>query len=119
MAIARSVNATLVERLIFNFRFSPESLDQVLPVTWLKPQICNGWSVVSFCILNLEKVMIAALPTAFGYRTTSCAFRCGVVDIRQPTSANSVYITDRQTDVPLIARLAPWLFLDTILMVKP
>ena len=31
----------------------------------------------------------------------------------------SVYITDRQTDLPLIARLAPWLFLDTILMVRP
>ncbi|MFN0103756.1 MAG: hypothetical protein ACKV2U_16930 [Bryobacteraceae bacterium] len=119
MAIPRSVHAQLVERLIFNFRFTPEALDQILPVTWLKPQVCNGWSVVSFCILDLERVMISPLPGAFGFRTTSCAYRCGVVDTSVNPSANSVYITDRQTDLPLIARLAPWLFLDTILMVAP
>jgi hypothetical protein len=113
------VNATLVERLIFNFRFTPEALDEVLPVTWLKPQVCNGWAVVSFCILDLEHVIVAPLPGAFGYRTTSCAFRCGVVDASHDQPANAVYITDRQTDLPLIARLAPWLFLDTILMVSP
>jgi hypothetical protein len=119
MAIPRSVHARLVERLIFNFRLTPVALDQVLPVKWLKPQVCNGWSVVSFCVLDLEKVMISPLPGAFGFRTTSCAYRCGVVDTSVNPSTNSVYITDRQTDLPVIARLAPWLFLDTILMVTP
>jgi len=119
MAIPRAVNARLIERLIFNFRFKPEALDAVLPANWLKPQVCNGWSIVSFCILHLDRVIIWPLPGIFGYRTTSCAYRCGVMDASGQTVKPSVYITDRQTDLPLIARLAPWLFLDTILMVRP
>lgn len=118
-AIPRSVTARLVERLIFNFRFSPEALDQILPVTWLKPQLCNGWSIVSFCILRLDRVTLWPLPGAFGFATTSCAYRCGAVDGSADPPQHAVYITDRQTDLPLIARLAPWLLLDTILMVRP
>ncbi len=119
MAIPRSVHAELVERLIFNFRFSPDALDQVLPVTWLKPQVVNGFSIVSFCILKLNRVMVSPLPGALGYETTSCAYRCGVVDHSSGQPTPSVYITDRQTDLPMIARLATWLFADTILMVRP
>jgi hypothetical protein len=116
--IRRSVHARLVERLIFNFRFPPDALDAVLPVSWLKPQVSNSWSVVSFCILTLDRMMLSPLPGRLGFRTTSCAYRCGVVDA-QNERKSSVYITDRQTDLPLIARIAPWFFLDTILMVKP
>jgi hypothetical protein len=119
MAIPRSVKARLVERLIFNFRLRPEAFAPHLPVPWLKPQVVNGWSVVSFCILNLEKVIVSPLPGIFGYTTTSCAYRCGVIDTSGSKPEPSVYITDRQTDLPLIARLAPWIFLDTILMVRP
>lgn len=119
MAIPRSVHAELVERLIFNFRFTPDALDQILPVTWLKPQAVNGFSIVSFCILKLNRVMVWPLPGAFGYETTSCAYRCGVIDHSGGQPTPSVYITDRQTDLPLIARLATWLFADTILMVRP
>jgi hypothetical protein len=118
-SIPHSVHARLVERLIFNFRFTPEALDAVLPVKWLKSQTCNGWSIVSFCILSLDRVMVSPLPGIFGYRTTSCAYRCGVIDASLNPPGPSVYITDRQADLPLIARLAPWLFLDTIFMVRP
>jgi hypothetical protein len=119
MGIPRKITARLVERLIFNFRITPDALDRVLPATWLKPQVCNGWSIVSFCILDLERVTLWPWPASLGYRTTSCAYRCGAIDASQSPAAPSVYITDRQTDLPLIARLAPWLLLDTILMVRP
>lgn len=119
MAIPRIINARLVERLIFNFRMSPDALDRVLPAKWLKPQVCNGWCIVSFCVLDLKNVTLWPIPGAFGRRTTSCAFRCGAIDASRSASTPTVYITDRQTDLPLIARLAPWLLLDTILMVRP
>jgi hypothetical protein len=120
MAIPRIIQARLVERLIFNFRFTPDALDRVLPTRWLKPQVCNNWSVVSFCILNLERVTVWPFPAAlFGRRTTSCAYRCGAIDASNAQEGPTVYITDRQTDLPLIARLAPWLVLDTMLMVRP
>lgn len=116
MAIPRSVHARLVERFIFNFRMSPEAFARRLPTPWLRPQICNGWSVVSFCILKLDRVMISPLPGIFGFETTSCAYRCGVIDTSGANEESSVYITDRNTDLPMIARLAPFLFLDTIPM---
>ncbi len=118
MAIPRSVHAQLVERFIFNFRMSPDAFAKRLPTAWLQPQICNGWSVVSFCILKLNKVMLSPLPGMFGYETTSCAYRCGVLDTSSGSPESSVYITDRNTDLPMIARLAPFLFADTIPMVK-
>lgn len=119
MPFTCSIHARLVERLIFNFRFKPEALDLILPSNWLKPQVCNGWSIVSFCILALDRVTISPLPGIFGYKTISCAYRCGVLDSSTLQEESAVYITDRQTDLPLIARLAPWLLLDTILMVRP
>lgn len=118
MAIPRSVHARLVERFIFNFRMPPESFARRLPTTWLKPQVCNGWCVVSFCILKLDRVMLSPLPGAFGFETTSCAYRCGVMDTSGGREESSVYITDRNTDLPMIARLAPFLFLDTIPMAR-
>lgn len=118
MAIPRSVHARLVERFIFNFRMPPDAFARRLPTDWLQPQVCNGWSVISFCILKLDRVMLSPLPGVFGYETTSCAYRCGVIDISKGNPESSVYITDRNTDLPLIARLAPFLFADTIPMVR-
>ena len=60
--IRRSVKAQLNERYIFNFRIKPEVLEAKLPVKWLKPQIINGWSVVSFCILDVNKITIVPIP---------------------------------------------------------
>jgi len=118
MAIPRSVTANLIERYIFNFRLRPEQFIQHMPVPWLRPQVFNGWSVASFCILTLKNVIISPLPGAFGFQTISCAYRCGVHDDSLSMPQPSVYITDRNTDLPLIARLAPWLFSDTIPMVR-
>lgn len=116
----RIIKGVLVERLIFNFRFRPEALSKFLSARWLKPQVHQGWSIVSFCILDLERVTLWPFPAAiFGKRTTSCAYRCGAIDASRHPPEPTVYITDRQTDLPIIARLAPWLLLDTILMVRP
>jgi hypothetical protein len=117
MTIPRSVTAKLVERYIFNFRLRPDALAESLPVPWLKPQVINGWSVASFCVLSLEQVMLAPLPGALGYKTLSCAYRCGVIDHSGPTPEPSVYILDRNTDLPIIARLGTFVFADTIPLV--
>jgi hypothetical protein len=115
----RAVTARLVERFIFNFRLHPDEFAAHLPVRWLQPQVLNGWSVASFCILKLEEVIIWPFPGFLGFKTISCAYRCGVIDVSDHGSEPSVYITDRNTNVPIIARLAPWWFSDTIPMVRP
>src|SRR5215212_6371906 len=118
VSLPRSVHARLVERFIFNFRLSPEAFANLLPAPWLQPQVFNGWSVMSFCILNLDQVVLSPFPGSLGLKTISCAFRCGVVDNSGASPEPSVYITDRYTDDPIIARTAPLVFLDTIPMVN-
>jgi hypothetical protein len=117
--IPRVVTARLVERFIFNFRLRPNAFASRLPVPWLKPQVINGWCVTSFCILKLDRVMIWPLPGAFGPSMISCAYRSGILDAYDGGAEPSVYITDRNTDLPLAARLAPWWFADTIPMILP
>jgi hypothetical protein len=73
---------------------------------------------MSFCILKLDQVVLSPLPGSLGLKTISCAFRCGVVDNSGASPEQSVYITDRYTDHPIIARTAPLVFLDTIPMVN-
>ncbi len=119
MVIPRSVYARLIERFIFNFRLAPDALASHLPAPYLQPQVINGWSVVSFCVLMLDRVMLSPLPSFLGFKTVSCAYRCGVIDTSGASPEPSVYITDRNTDLPIISRLGPWVFSDTILMIRP
>jgi hypothetical protein len=108
--IRRSVSARLVERFIFNFRLSPNSLAERLPVSWLKPQVANGWSVVSFCILRIERLMLRPLPAQAGLETTCCAYRCGVIDCSEVSCNPSVYILGRYTDSQFVTFMAPSIF---------
>jgi hypothetical protein len=113
-AIPRRVSARLVERYVFNFRLSPERLDERLPAKWLKPQVINGHAVASFCVLSLDRMTLLPIPPVVPFSTVSCAYRCGAVDASDGKSEPTVYITDRNSDRPLIADLGPILFKDTI-----
>jgi hypothetical protein len=118
ITIPRIVTARLVERFVFNFRMSPEALDRRLPATWLKPQIINGHAVASFCVLDLDAVTLWPVPPVLQFRTVSCAYRCGALDASGGKQELSVYITDRNTDLPLISRLGPIVLADSIPSVK-
>jgi len=113
-SIAQTVNAEMEERYIFNFKMNPEVLAKHLPGSFLKPQIINNYSVVSFCILKLKHVVVAPLPAFMGYNTISCAYRIGVVDLSMKPESNAVYIVERFTDRKTIASLAPTLLSDEI-----
>lgn len=114
VTIPRVVSARLVERLIVNFRMTPDALRRRLPAEWLEPQVLNGWAVASFCVLDLDRVTLWPFPPVIPIRTVSCAYRCGAIDTSSGTEEPSVYITDRNTDRPIIARLGPIIFADTI-----
>lgn len=105
-----TISSHLVERYLFNFRVAPEVLTDRIPISWLKPRIVNGFSVVSFCILKLEHVTLKPLPSLLGLRTTSCAYRCSVTDISGRRPQPSVYIPNRSTDLALVSRLSPTVF---------
>src|ERR1051326_8357997 len=90
--LRRAIYAHLKQRYIFNFRLPSSTLRRMLPVTWLKPQVKNGYSIISFCILDLEGLTIWPLPTFLGLGTISCAYRCGVIDESQVDPVPSVFI---------------------------
>jgi hypothetical protein len=108
----------MLERFIFNFRLRPDKLNERLPATWLQPQVFNGWAVASFCVLVLDRVTVWPIPPLINFRTISCAYRCGAIDVSAPQPTPTVYITDRYADRPLIANVAPFLLKDTIPLVK-
>jgi hypothetical protein len=119
MVIPRTVNARLIERFLFNFRVDPDALAQHLPAPYLRPLVINGWSVVSFCVLRLDRLMISPVPRFLGYSTLSCAYRCGILDTSSGVEEPSVYVTDRLTDLPVVSRLSPWVFADTLPTIRP
>lgn len=117
-AVNPSVHARVVERYLFNFRLSPKALDNHLSVDWLRPQILNGKSVVSFCMLKLENLALKPLPSFLGLNTISCAYRCGVIDASGEVPEPSVYVVSRNTDLPIISRLAPIVFSGAMHMIR-
>lgn len=110
----RSVKAQMEERYIFNFLIKPDDLAKKLPVPWLEPQVIEGWSVVSFCILWLKQLSVVPIPAIIPFETLSCAYRIGVIDVSGKAPEPSVYITERWADLALSAKLAPWILLDSI-----
>ncbi len=114
----RSVKSQMMERYIFNFRMRPDDLARKLPVPWLTPQAINGWCAVSFCILWLERVMLAPLPALINFKTISCAYRIGVIDTSGSEPEPWVYITDRWADLAIIPKISPLILLDTIPLVN-
>jgi hypothetical protein len=111
---AQTVTANMEERFIFNFRIKPEILAKHLPSDLLKPQIVNGYSIVSFCVLKLNNIVVKPIPSFLGYNSTSCAYRIGVIDKSEKTESNSVYIVERYTDRGIISTLAPKILSDNI-----
>ena len=114
----RSVKAEMEERFIFNFRVRPDDLAKKLTAPWLKPQVVNGWCAVSFCILRLSKLSVVPIPPIIPFSTISCAYRIGVIDTSSSKPEPSVYVTERWADLPLAAKLAPWILLDSVPVIE-
>lgn len=114
----RTIKAQMVERYIFNYRMPPAELRKRLPAPWLEPQVVNGSSAVSFCILWLERLSLLPVPPLLRFSTISCAYRIGVLDTSVDPPEPSVYVTDRWADLPFIAVLGPLVLHDTIPVIK-
>lgn len=106
------------ERFIFNFRIRPKDLARKLPASWLEPQVVNGWSAVSFCVLRLSRLSVVPIPPIIPFETVSCAYRIGVVDTSGGQPQPAVYVTERWADLVIAAKLAPWIILDSMPIVS-
>lgn len=119
LVFSPSIYGRLIDRYLFNFRIDPAVLESHLPrLKWLKPRIVNGSGVVSFCLLRLEGVTLWPLPSAFGFETISCAYRCAVVDNSGASPEPSVYVLGRNTNLPIASRFGSVLFSGTMKMIR-
>jgi hypothetical protein len=97
MNIIPPVRAELAERFIFNFRMPLEAMSHYLPAPWLSPQPVHGYGVASFCLLDLQHITVAPLPTVVGLHSLSCAPRYAVLDHSAGAPTPAVFVTERQT----------------------
>jgi hypothetical protein len=114
-----SVYGRLIDRYLFNFRVDPEALRaHIPPVKWLEPRVINGFGVVSFCMIRLKGVTIWPLPPELGFDATSCAYRCAVVDSSDAGPEPSVYVLERNTNLPIASRFGAILFAGAMKMIR-
>lgn len=116
--IKPSVYGHLIDRYLFNFRLDADYLRSRVQADWLKPRLCHGYGVVSFCLLKLKGVTLWPLPTSMGIDSISCAYRCAVVDTSSSVPEPSVYILGRSTSVPMVSKLGTALFSGNMQLMK-
>jgi hypothetical protein len=91
-----TLRADLVRRVIVNYALDPKLLEAKLPCSWMRPQLIRGAAIASFCVLDLERITVGAMPSALGIRNLNCAHRFGIVDAR--TGESAVYVESRNTN---------------------
>jgi hypothetical protein len=94
-----AISAHVRERIVVNFAVEPDLMAAALPCDWLAPQIVDGKSVVSFCVLWLDRLTPSGWPSGLIASQISCAVRFGVID--RTTGRPGVYVVDRCTDSAL------------------
>lgn len=97
--LVNSISALVRERIVVNFAVEPSLLAAALPCEWLAPQEVHGKSVVSFCVLWLDRLTPSGWPSGLIARQISCAVRFGVIN--RTTGRPGVYVVDRCTDSAL------------------
>ena len=92
-----TVRAELAERYILNYRMPIDAMAEILPASWLKPQVVNGYAVASYCALDLRHVVPAPLCPVVGPSSLSSAPRYAVVDMSCGEPEPAVFLTRRYT----------------------
>lgn len=92
-----SVQATMRRRLLINFRVDPAALAPLLPAPF-EPRLVNGWGMAGICLIALDHVRPAGIPTAFGVHTENVAHRIAVEWPESNGRQQGVYIPRRDTN---------------------
>jgi len=113
--IIHTVRAELVERYIFNYRMPIDAMAAILPVSWLQPQIVNGYAVASFCALDLRHIVPAPLCPVAGPSSISSAPRYAVINMSGDEPEPAVFLTRRFTN----SRIGSWITACTCIAPHP
>lgn len=96
-----SIEATMRRRLLINFRVDPAAITPILPQPF-EPRLVNGWGMAGICLIALDQVRPAGVPSVFGVHTENVAHRIAV-EWPSPTGRQQgVYIPRRDTNSWLV-----------------
>ena len=71
------IKGTIKRRLLVNFRADPATVQRSLPEPF-RPKLHQGFSIVGICLIRLEQIRPAGLPSAFGMSSENAAHRIAV-----------------------------------------
>lgn len=102
--IFSSVRAVMTRRILVNYRVRPDALPPLLPSPF-RPKLIDGWGLAGICLIRLEHMRPAFLPSALGVSSENAAHRIAVEWTEGETTREGVFIPRRDTD-SLLNRLA-------------
>jgi hypothetical protein len=71
------IKGTIKRRLLVNFRATPEAVQRILPQPF-RPRLHRGHSLVGICLIRLEQIRPAGLPSVLGLSSENAAHRIAV-----------------------------------------
>jgi len=71
------IKGTIKRRLLVNFRADPEAVQRMLPQPF-RPKLHRGCSLVGICLIRLEQIRPAGVPSALGLSSENAAHRIAV-----------------------------------------
>jgi hypothetical protein len=91
------IKGTIRRRLLVNFRVDPKALQPLLPPPF-RPKLHRGWAIAGICLIRLEHIRPAGLPSAIGISSENAAHRIAVewTDAAD-TEREGVFIPRRDT----------------------
>lgn len=103
------IQGVMRRRILVNFRVDPGALGAQLPEPF-RPQLVGGKAIAGICLIRLEQIRPAPLPSALGMSSENAAHRAAVVWEQGGERREGVYVFRRDSDSPINAALGGRLF---------
>lgn len=91
------IRGVIARRLLVNFRVKADVLAPLLPAPF-RPKLVNGWGMAGVCLIRLENIRPALVPSALGLNSENAAHRVAVEWDEAGARHDGVFIPRRDSD---------------------
>jgi len=92
-----AVHAVMTRRILVNFRARPDVAATLLPPSF-RPKLVNGWAMAGICLIRLEQMRPAWMPSWCGVTSENAAHRIAVEWDEGGRVREGVFIPRRDTN---------------------
>jgi len=91
------IQGVIRRRMLVNFRVDPEVIQRQLPARF-RPKLHNGSAIAGICLIRLEQIRPAGMPSFLGLSSENAAHRIAVIwEEEKGSMQEGVFITRRDT----------------------